>query len=107
MGDLATVDDATFDEFVASAEGPVVIDFWAEWCGPCKPLGDLLAEVAGEHDGPVRFAKVDIEDALRTAKRFDVQSLPTVLVLRDGEPVKRLVGGMGRTALREALAEYL
>jgi thioredoxin 1 len=104
---LVQLSDETFDEFVGAATTPVVVDFWAEWCGPCKMLDSVLEELAGEYGDTVAFAGVDSDVNLRTTSRFDVMSVPTLLVFRDGTLVKRLVGARPKRALREALGEHL
>jgi len=106
--DILTVNDATFDESIAGADAPVVlIDFWAEWCGPCKMIAPTLAEISVEHRGKIAVAKLNVDDNPETARRFDVMSIPTLLVFKDGEPVKRLVGAKGKGQLLQDLAEFI
>ena len=76
----------TFDEEIKASEVPVVVDFWAEWCGPCKMIAPVLDEIATEHAGKVAIGKVNIDDNLEVARRFDVMSIPTLIVFKDGEP---------------------
>jgi thioredoxin 1 len=102
-----TLTDTTFDEEVGASDSPVVVDFWAEWCGPCKMIAPILEEIAAEADGKVRVAKVSVDDNPDLARRFDVMSIPTLIVFKDGEPVKRLVGAKPKGALLEELREYL
>jgi thioredoxin 1 len=104
---LVALTDDTFDETVRAATMPVVVDFWADWCGPCKMLEPVLAELAEEQAGAMVFAKLNVDEELETTRRLDVMSMPTLIVFRDGEPVKRLVGARPKEALREALAEFL
>ena len=104
---IVTLSDATFDESVGSAETPVVVDFWAEWCGPCKMIAPALEEIASEQSGRIRIAKLNVDDNPDTARRFDVMSIPTLLVFQDGQPVKRLVGAKGKGQLLQDLAEYV
>jgi thioredoxin 1 len=104
---LPSLTDATFDEVVSGATTPVVVDFWADWCGPCKPLGDLLEQVQADHPDSVLIAKVDIEDAPRIVQRHGVMTLPTLLVFEGGELQKRSTGGLARSALLAFLADYL
>jgi thioredoxin 1 len=104
---ILTLSDATFDEAVKSAETAVVIDFWAEWCGPCKMIAPALAEIADEHEGKLQIAKLNVDDNPETARRFDVMSIPTLLVFQDGSPVKRLVGAKGKGQLLQDLSEFI
>lgn len=102
-----TVSDATFDEEVNGSSEPVIVDFWAEWCGPCKMIAPVLEAIATEQQGKVRVAKLNVDDNPDIARRFDVMSIPTLIVFKDGEPQKRLVGAKGKGQLLDELAEYL
>ena len=104
---IVTLSDATFDESVGSAETPIVVDFWAEWCGPCKMIAPALEEIASEQNGRIRIAKLNVDDNPDTARRFDVMSIPTLLVFQDGQPVKRLVGAKGKGQLPQDLSEFI
>ena len=105
--DILTVSDATFDETVGGSSNPVVVDFWAEWCGPCKMIAPALEEIASEHRGKVTVAKLNVDDNPDTARRYDVMSIPTLLVFQDGQPVKRLVGAKGKGQLLQDLSEFI
>ena len=104
---IVTLTDATFDETVKSSSTPVVVDFWAEWCGPCKMIAPVLEEIAVEHEGALTIAKVNVDDNPDAAFRFGVMSIPTLIVFQDGEPAKRLVGAKGKAQLLEDLSEFL
>jgi thioredoxin 1 len=104
---IVTLSDATFDETVKSADTAVVIDFWAEWCGPCKMIAPALEEIATEHAGKLQIAKLNVDDNPDTARRYDVMSIPTLLVFQDGSPVKRLVGAKGKGQLLQDLSEFI
>ena len=101
---LPALTDATFDEEVGAATTPLLVDFWAEWCGPCHALTPVLEQLVAESAGSLAVATVDADEHPTLAARFGVLSLPTVLVFRDGELVHRLVGARGKHHLREELA---
>jgi thioredoxin 1 len=107
---IVTLSDATFDEAIGGADTPVLVDFWAEWCGPCHMIAPVLEELAGEHAGKLQIAKLNIDDNPSTAQRFNVMSIPTLLVFQPGDSknaVKRLVGAKGKGQLLQDLAEYV
>jgi thioredoxin 1 len=104
---IPALTETTFDELIGSATVPVVVDFTASWCPPCGPTADALAVVAGEHPGRLLAGSVDVDVELDLARRYGVQSMPTLLVFVDGEPVDRLVGGRGPGRLREDLSRHL
>ena len=105
--DILTVSDSTFDETVVGADLPVVVDFWAEWCGPCKMIAPALEGIAGEQRGKLAVAKLNVDENPETARRFDVMSIPTLLVFKDGQAVKRLVGARGKAQLLQDLDEFI
>ncbi len=105
--DILTLSDATFDETIAGSDTPVLVDFWAEWCGPCKMIAPTLAEIASEQKGKLSIGKLNVDDNPDTARRFDVMSIPTLLVFKDGQQVKRLVGAKGKGQLLQDLAEFI
>jgi thioredoxin 1 len=106
-GSITNLSTATFDETVQGSTEPVIVDFWAEWCGPCKMIAPILEEIAGEQAGKLRVTKLNVDDAPEIARRFEVMSIPTLLVFRDGEPAKRIVGAKGKAQLLEDLADFL
>ena len=104
---IETLTDATFDENVKASDVPVLVDFWAEWCGPCKMIAPVLEEIAEEQAGKVRIAKLNIDDNLDVTRRYDVMSIPTLILFKDGEPQARLVGAKPKGALLQELSAYI
>ena len=104
---ISTLTDATFDEEIASADLPIIVDFWAEWCGPCKMIAPILSEIAGENTEKLRVVKVNVDDSPDVARRFDIMSIPTLIVFKDGQPAKRMLGAKGKGQLLEDLSEFL
>ena len=104
---IVTLDDATFDEHVKASDVPVLVDFWAEWCGPCKMIAPVLEEIAEEQAGKLQIGKINIDDNLDVTRRYDVMSIPTLILFKDGEPKARLIGAKPKGQLLEELAAYL
>jgi thioredoxin len=104
---IVNLSTATFDETVNGTDAPVVVDFWAEWCGPCKMITPVLEELAGELGDQVTIAKLNVDDNPEVAMRFNVMSIPTLLVFQGGEVRKRLVGAKGKSQLLQELDEFL
>jgi thioredoxin 1 len=105
--EILTLSDATFDESIGSAQIPMIVDFWAEWCGPCKMIAPVLEDIAKEHPDRIQVAKLNVDDNPNIARRFDVMSIPTLLVFADGTVQRRLVGAKGKAQLLEELSEFI
>ena len=106
-GSLGTLDDSTFDEEIGSATTPVLVDFWAEWCGPCKMVAPILEEIAEEQGDALKILKLNVDDAPATAQRYGVMSIPTLILFKDGEEAKRIVGAKPKAALLNDVTPFL
>lgn len=104
---IVTLTSSTFDETVNASDKPILVDFWAEWCGPCKMIAPILSEIANEQKGNLVIAKLNVDDHGDIAQRFGVMSIPTLLVFDKGEMKKRMVGAKGKGALLQELSEFL
>jgi len=101
------VTDSTFDQEVIKSDTPVLVDFWADWCAPCKVIAPLVEELAEEYDGQVKFAKLDVDSNPQTAMTYGVRGIPTLLIFSDGQPVKQVVGAVPKSVLKKNLDEAL
>ena len=104
-GTTIEVSDASFSTDVLSSNKPVLVDFWAAWCGPCKMVAPVLEEIATERAGQLTIAKLDVDANPETARDFQVVSIPTMILFKDGQPVKRIVGAKGKAALLRELSD--
>ncbi len=102
-----TVTDDSFAADVLASETPVLVDFWAPWCGPCKMVAPVLEEIAKEKAGVLTVAKIDIDANPTSARDFQVISIPTLILFKDGKPVTRIVGAKGKAALLGEIADVL
>ena len=107
MANTVNVTDDTFEVDVLKSDKTVVVDFWATWCGPCKMVAPILDEIAGEHSATLTVAKLDIDANPATARDYQVMSIPTMIVFKDGKPVKQIVGAKPKAALLSDLADYI
>lgn len=102
-----TVTDSNFAETVLMSEKPVLVDFWAAWCGPCRMVAPVLEEIAAEKAAALTVAKVDVDANPATARDFQVVSIPTLILFKGGKPVKRIVGAKGKAALLRDISSEL
>jgi thioredoxin 1 len=101
----AHVSDDTFDKEVLQAEGPVVVDFWAEWCGPCKMIGPLLEELANELEGQVKIVKINVDDNPKVAMKYGIRGIPTLLIFKNGQVAASQVGAQPKNRLKAWMTE--
>ena len=104
---IRAVTDESFAGEVEQAKGLVIVDFWATWCGPCQIIAPLLEQVAGEYDGRVKVAKVDVDSNQRTAMRFNIRSIPSLLFFKDGKHVDTVVGAVPKQAIVQKIGAHL
>ncbi len=102
-----TVTDASFADDVLGADRPVIVDFWAAWCGPCRMVAPILEEIAATHSDKVTIAKLDVDANPQVSQDYRILSIPTMLVFQQGKPVKQIIGAKPKAALLAELAEYL
>ncbi|HLX47653.1 MAG TPA: thioredoxin [Streptosporangiaceae bacterium] len=107
MGATKTVTEATFDTEVLKSEKPVVVDYWAEWCGPCRMVAPVLEEIAAEHGDKISVVKLNIDENPQVAQRYGILQIPTLNVFSGGEVVKQVIGAKPKSALLRDLAEFI
>ena len=107
MPAVQEVTDESFEHEVLQADRPVIVDFWAPWCGPCRAVEPIFEQLAQDHDGRVKFAKLDIDENLETASRYDVLSIPTAILFEGGEAREIVIGARPRSYYEQAWAAWL
>ena len=106
-GGPITVTDSDFADLIEAREGLSVVDFWAAWCGPCRMVAPVMAQLAQEYQGRVQMAKLDVDTNLATSMRFNIRSIPSILFFKDGKHVDTVVGAVPRAYLERKIKEYL
>lgn len=107
MSNVLEVTDANFDQEVKKAATPVLVDFWAPWCGPCRKLSPTIDEISAEYGEKLKVVKVNTDENTKIAQEFSISGIPSLLVFKDGEAVERLVGLMQKTAITNTVDKYL
>jgi thioredoxin 1 len=106
-GNVLELSDASFDETVQQADGPVLVDFWAPWCGPCKMLAPIIEEIAKEFEGKAKVCKLNTDEGRDTALEFGISAIPTVILFKDGQVQKKWVGLTSKKDISEAISGLL
>ncbi len=107
MADLLQVTDDSFDDEIMNSEMPAMVDFWAEWCGPCKMVGPVVEELAQEYEGKIKIAKMDVDKNRETPVRFGIRNIPTLIMFKGGQVVQTIVGAQTKSNLDEELKKLL
>ena len=108
MANTFEVTDSTFLDEVVNSDTPVVVDFWAEWCGPCKMIAPIVEELAGEYEGKVKFAKMNVDSNPQTPMQFGIRGIPTLLIFNGGEtPVDQVVGALPKSRIKERVDQVI
>ncbi|GAB4281886.1 MAG: thioredoxin [Opitutales bacterium] len=103
---VLNLDEDTFDDALKSTENPVLVDFWAPWCGPCKAIAPILEELAEEMDGKAQICKLDVDNHQEVASRFNIRAIPTIVIFKNGEAVDQVVGMTNKTDLTTKLESH-
>ena len=106
-GKVVELNDGNFEQEVLKSDLPTLVDFWAPWCGPCQMMGPVVEEAAAEWEGKIKVCKLNVDEAMETARKYQIQSIPTMILFEKGEPVKRLVGARPKKAFVDEFRGWL
>lgn len=104
---ILTATDANFDTEVLASDKPVLVDFWAEWCAPCRAMAPVIDRFATEYDGKVKVAKLNVDENMATSTRYNIRGIPTLLLFKDGQVKEQIVGATSKDALERMLSKHL
>ena len=104
---VTAVSDQSFEEDVLKSDQPTLVDFWAVWCGPCKMVAPVVEELAGDYDGRVKFAKMNVDENMGTPGRYGIRGIPTLLLFKNGEVVDQIVGAVPKAKLKEMIDRHV
>ncbi|MCJ7810144.1 MAG: thioredoxin [Desulfobulbaceae bacterium] len=107
MGDVLQVKDANFEEEIVQSDIPAMVDFWAEWCGPCKTVGPVVEELAKEYQGKIKIAKMNVDENRETPAKFGIRNIPTLILFKDGKVAQTIVGAYPKSHLDGELKKLL
>ncbi len=107
MANLLEITDATFEKEVISSEIPVLVDFWAVWCGPCKMIAPVVEELAADYDGKLKVGKVDVDAHKQAAMKYGIRSIPTLLLFKDGKVVQQIIGALPKKQLEDKIKSFI
>ena len=107
MANILEVSDANFDSEIVNSDIPSMVDFWAEWCGPCKKVGPVVEELAAEYNGKIKIAKMDVDSNRQTPAKFGIRNIPTLILFKGGKVVNTIVGAQPKTSIEEELKKLL
>ena len=107
MADIMEVSDGSFDSEIIKSDIPAMVDFWAEWCGPCKMVGPVVEELAAEYKGKIKIAKMDVDQNRETPTKFGIRNIPTLILFKNGEVFKTIIGAQPKSSIEEELKKLL